>query len=89
VNDDLRRLIHDKLTSEGLLEKTWSGRVLAACDGYDALEGRLKSGESLESPLGSQAARTTQGGAYLHSLSVRGFRRIGPKQTLTLGPLRD
>ena len=37
MNSDLRRLVHDRLSSEGVLPKNWSTLVLAACDGKQEL----------------------------------------------------
>lgn len=85
MNDDLRRLVQDRLTSEGLLQKNWSSLVLAACDGHDAVEGLLLSGKAAAkaSPATGPKKRL---GAFLTSLTVQGFRGIGPRQTLTLTP---
>ena len=38
MNEDLKRLVHERLESEGLLTKNWSSLVLSACDGPEALE---------------------------------------------------
>jgi len=32
MNDDPKRLLHDRLALEGLLQKNWANLVLAACD---------------------------------------------------------
>jgi len=83
MNTDLRRLVHDRLSSEGLLQKNWSSLVLAACDGRAALDGVLQN--TKPGPTSTEKAATTTGaGAYLTSLTVEGFRGIGPRQTLTL-----
>ena len=85
VNDDLRRLVHDRLSSEGLLQKNWSSLVLAACDGRDAVEGLLLNAKAAAKPS-APAGTKKRAGAYLTSLTVEGFRGIGPKQTLTFTP---
>ena len=83
MNTDLRRLVHDRLSSEGLLQKNWSALVLAACDGGDVLDAVLRNTKVEATP--TEKAVTTKGaGAYLTSLTVEGFRGIGPRQTLTL-----
>ena len=46
MNTDLRLLIHDTLESADLLQKNWSGLVLAACDGEDALAGVLSNSKA-------------------------------------------
>src|SRR5687767_14895149 len=85
MNDDLRRVVHDKLNAGGQLHTDWSPLVLAACDGQDALEALLLNGESTTEPIETDApiARTS---AYLTSLTVQGFRGIGPRQTLSFTP---
>jgi energy-coupling factor transporter ATP-binding protein EcfA2 len=82
---DLRELVQDRLSAEGLLPQKWSALVLAALDGRDALENLLVNGEA--APAASvRARRKPHAGAYLTSVSVQGFRGIGPKQTLRLTP---
>src|SRR5438552_5778301 len=85
MNDNLRRVVHDRLTAEGLLHKNWSSLVLAACDGREALEGLLKN-VKVAAPTQATSAATRLAGAYLASLTVQGFRGIGPKQKLTFTP---
>lgn len=85
MNDDLRQLVHDRLRSDGLLPKKWSALVLAACDGREAVESLLLHGETAASTT-APAKRRAHAGAYLTSLTVQGFRGIGPKQTLRLTP---
>jgi len=84
VNDDLRRLVHDRLSVQGLLQKNWSSLVLAACDGRDAVETTLLNAQTAAKP--SAQGATKHAGAYLTSLTVQGFRGIGPKQILTFTP---
>ena len=83
MNSDLRRLVHDRLSAEDLLQKNWSSLVLAACDGDDALAGVLNNGKAA-TPVTEKPSATKGIGAYLTSLAVEGFRGIGPRQTLTL-----
>lgn len=85
MNTDLRQLIHDSLKSDDLLQKNWSSLVLAACDGRDALDGVLQNAKTT-AKADEKATATTHAGAYLTSLTVEGFRGIGPRQTLTLTP---
>jgi len=85
VNTDLRCLVHDRLVSEDLVSKNWSSLVLAACDGEDALAGLLSNSKAA-TPVTEEAPATKGTGAYLTSLTVEGFRGIGPRQTLTLTP---
>jgi ABC-type Mn2+/Zn2+ transport system ATPase subunit len=85
VNDDLKRLVHDRLSSEGLLQKNWCGLVLAACDGRDAVESVLRNATTAPT-VATPGAAKRHAGAYLTALSVQGFRGIGPKQTLAFTP---
>src|SRR5436190_584057 len=85
MNNDLRRLVHDRLSSEGMLQKNWSSLVLAACDGRDAVENLLLNAKATAKPA-AQAGPKKSAGAYLTSLAVQGFRGIGPSQTLTFTP---
>jgi predicted ATPase len=86
MNEDLRQLVEKRLNSEGLNQKNWSGLALAACGGRDELE-RLLAGNAKAAPEPPHQAKAKKhAGAYLTSLSVQGFRGIGPKQTLTLNP---
>ncbi|MCG3775482.1 MAG: hypothetical protein JW395_2322 [Nitrospira sp.] len=72
MNSDLRRLVHDRLISEGLISKNWSALVLAACDGRDALDGVLQNVKTT-AKADEKATATTHAGAYLTSLAVEGW----------------
>lgn len=81
----LKPLVRDRLQSEGVLSKTWAAAVLAACDGTDALEQHLATGKS-DAAAVAGAAAAKRATAYLTSLSVQGFRGIGPRQTIDFTP---
>ena len=72
MSSDLRRLVHDRLISEGLISKNWSALVLAACDGRDALDGVLQNVKTT-AKADEKATATTHAGAYLTSLAVEGW----------------
>jgi len=72
VNNDLRQLIHDSLESQDLLQKNWSGLVLAACDGRDALDSVLQNAKTT-AKADEKATATTHAGAHLTSLTVEGW----------------
>ena len=80
---DWRRLIRNRLESEGLPSASWSSLVLAACDGRDARDRVLQNTKAAK-PAAEKIAISAGTGAYLTSLAVEGFRSIGPRQTLTL-----
>src|SRR5580700_1457666 len=82
VNDDLKQLVHDKLSAVGLANESWSGLVLAACDGREAVENILLNAKTVSKPS-TPAGTANHAAAYLTSLTVQSFRGIGPKQTLT------
>ena len=84
MNNDLRKLVHARLSSADLLHKPWTPLILAACDGRDALDSAL-NGKAAAKPADA-AAPKKQAGAFLTSLTVEGFRGIGPRQTLPLTP---
>ena len=84
MKEDLKNLVHARLSSEGLLQKNWGRLVLAACSGSDELERLLQDREVASPPLSEVDA--TESTAYLTSLAVEGFRGIGPKQSLSLAP---
>jgi len=71
MNNDLRLLVHDRLSAEDLLTKNWSSLVLAACDGRDALDGILQNAKAT-AKSDEKATATTHAGAYLTSLTVQG-----------------
>ncbi len=77
----LSRLEADSSAADG----DWSGLVLSALEGRDALEAELLGGAA--APRAAQA-RTSPAllGAFLQSIAVEGFRGIGPLQTLELRP---
>ncbi len=74
-----------RLEADGSASGAWGGLVLAALDGASALEAALSGRAS--SPE-EAAARTSPvaAGAFLQSVTVEGFRGIGPAQTLELRP---
>jgi recombinational DNA repair ATPase RecF len=93
ANDDLGDAMDDALLEVILsrldrvpLEPEPAGLLLAACEGHDRLEAQL-SGETLQSPKGEPSQETARPvGAYLQSVTVSGFRGVGPAATLELEP---
>jgi energy-coupling factor transporter ATP-binding protein EcfA2 len=60
--------------------------VLAAFEGEKALAQLLESATAPERPSLESAAAPEPRGAYLKSITVEGFRGVGPKRTLDLPP---
>src|SRR5438034_10755717 len=58
---------------------------MAACDGQEAVETLLLEAET-ETKTSPQAATMSKTAAYISSLTVQGFRGIGPKQALRFSP---
>jgi recombinational DNA repair ATPase RecF len=85
MDPGIRSLVLSRLEAEASVDETWGGLVLAALEGQGALEAELLGNAA--SPRAS-AARTPPSlvGAFLRSITVEGFRGIGPAQTLELRP---
>src|SRR5215469_16540872 len=85
VDDVLLGIVRARLDKVPLGE-TATSLLLAACDSAASLSAQL-SGESLTTAERSSACVTaTPAGAYLRSISVAGFRGVGPSSTLELEP---
>ena len=85
MDDGLKGLIRARLESEEHLQKRWASLVLAACEGEDVLNDTLASSKPTAGPA-QKPVRAAASGAFLTSLTVAGFRGIGPTQTLTINP---
>jgi recombinational DNA repair ATPase RecF len=85
VNAELRQLVEAKLDADGLLNKTVGSAVLAACQSQDELE-RYLDGEASSAAPSPEKRQTQAVEAYLTSLTVEGFRGVGPSRTLSLSP---
>jgi energy-coupling factor transporter ATP-binding protein EcfA2 len=85
MDDTLHAIVQGKLSAEGVVHKNWAGLILAACDGPDSLE-RLLRAEKTTQQRAPAAAQPPPVGAYLSSLTVQGFRGIGPKTSISFNP---
>lgn len=84
----LKQLILTRLDAEDT-DDPWLWHVLAACEGRVALDQSL--GGASSRPTRARGTATAEAtaeppGAYLRSISVEGFRGIGPRATLTVPP---
>lgn len=86
VNDPLLTILSERLDSDPAMGSDSVALVLAACEGADELEAVLIGGRARERKPGSEAPRPEEPGAYLRSVTVEGFRGIGPPATLELTP---
>jgi recombinational DNA repair ATPase RecF len=85
MDTGIRSLVLSRLAADDSASSPWSGLVLAALDGPAALEAAL--GGVDPAPAGDACgAKPALTGAFLRSVAVEGFRGIGPRQTLELGP---
>ena len=83
----LLRIVEARLDADGAGDHDWAMLVLAACEGPDALDTVL--GGVAHQALDSVAGTASEGealGAYLRSITVQGFRGIGPARTLEVQP---
>ena len=83
-----------RLEAESKPEDTWPTLVLACLEGAAALHSYLDDGSEPAKPKPQATAKDQDAtapareplGAYLKSITVEGFRGIGPKKTLDLPP---
>jgi recombinational DNA repair ATPase RecF len=85
MDPGIRSLVRTRLEADGVADGAWTGLVLAAVEGRDALEAELRGGApSPREGAGREAPAVV--GAFLRSIAVEGFRGIGPAQALELRP---
>ena len=88
MDAELLRIVESRIQATRSGDEDWAALVLAACDGEAALADAL-SGEKRKRT--ASTARTAKPGpetpgAYLSSVTVEGFRGVGPSKTLELTP---
>ncbi len=86
MDDVLLGIVLDRLDHKALADEP-TDLLLAALEGEDALAAQLSAapGERY-APPGTAAAARDPVGAYLSSVTVKGFRGIGPAATLKVKP---
>ncbi len=82
MDPGIRNLVVSRLEGDGSSSREWSGLVLASLSGRAALEAELSG--SAAAPRAVVRASPALSGAFLRSITVEGFRGIGPRQTLEL-----
>ena len=88
MTPELLRIVDRRLEATGALEHGWSLLVLGACESEESLAAVLEN----RVPAARRAIATAEQqpqerpGAYLDSITVEGFRGIGPKRTLEVQP---
>jgi hypothetical protein len=85
MDPSLRRIVLARLEADGSLSDGWGDLVLGALGGRDGLEAQLAGSSASPQPLAAQSS-PAPAGAFLRSVTVEGFRGIGPAQTLELAP---
>ena len=86
MDDVLLGIVLDRLDHKALADEP-TDLLLAALEGEDALAAQLSAapGERYSPPVTAAAAQDPVG-AYLSSMTVKGFRGIGPAATLKVKP---
>ena len=74
-----------RLEADASGSETWRGLVLAALEGQGALDAELLGTATAPREAATRASPALLG-AFLRSITVEGFRGIGPAQTLELRP---
>lgn len=90
MSPELQRQIIDRLVETGAERHDWSFVVLAAMEGdtalADYLEGRAARTSLPPKDTTATTAPSESPGVYLSSITVEGFRGVGPATTLPLTP---
>jgi recombinational DNA repair ATPase RecF len=87
VDEKLQYLVFQRLQADGALEHDWSVLVIAACSGAEELDELLKAPKQLKtSKAQPPPPPEIPLGAFLKSITIQGFRGVGPETTLDLNP---
>jgi hypothetical protein len=90
MTPELHDRIINRLVESGESDKPWALFIVAALEGEDQLttylEGATNVGRPAVRSTPSAAPRVEPPGTYVSSITVEGFRGIGPSATLTLKP---
>src|SRR5262245_7715447 len=86
MDPGIRSLVLTRLEADPSVDVAWSGLVLSALEGKDALETALSGGAAAARTAASTETPHALAGAFLRSVAVEGFRGVGPAQTLELRP---
>jgi recombinational DNA repair ATPase RecF len=78
-------LVSSRLEADGSADEAWATLVLAALGGRDAIEAVL-AGRGVSPRAAAPRTSPVPVGAFLQSITVEGFRGVGPPQTLELRP---
>ena len=83
----LLRIVEERLDADGGGDHDWAMLVLGACEGPEALDAVLGGAAHQAKNATATAAKDGEPlGAYLRSITVEGFRGVGPARTLEVQP---
>ncbi len=82
----LRRIVLSRLDADEVRDAPWAPLVFAALAGRPQLEEQLQGDAAGAKPDKGTPTHAAAGGAFLRSITVEGFRGIGPRQTLEVTP---
>jgi energy-coupling factor transporter ATP-binding protein EcfA2 len=83
MDPGLRSIVTVRLEADESVDPAWGSLVLGALEGDKGLEAELSGSGASRTTLAARAAAPAAG-AFLRSITVEGFRGIGPTQTLEL-----
>jgi hypothetical protein len=89
VTPEIQSRVVDRLVDTGKADEPWALIVLAAMEGEQELDGFLDKARTIARPQRSESSTgpaPEPPGAYVGSISVEGFRGVGPAATLALRP---
>ena len=89
VSPEIHARVIDRLIATGKADEPWALIVLAAMEGATQLDAYLDKKASIAAPQKTEIADVVISeppGAYVSSITVEGFRGVGPAAALTLRP---
>ena len=90
MTPELHDRVINRLVETGVSDEPWALLIVAALEGEAQLTAYLEAAKNVDKPVpratGSEAQHVEPPGAYVSSITVEGFRGIGPSTTLTLKP---
>jgi recombinational DNA repair ATPase RecF len=88
MEGELLGIVEERLAASGAEDQPWAMFVLAACEGQESLDKVLGGGPARGRRIvpGDQEVSEEPLGAYIRSVSVEGFRGVGPRRALELTP---
>ena len=90
MTPDLQNRVINRLAETGAADKPWALAIVAATEGEAQLTAYLERARNVATPapraIAAAAPSVEPPGAYVSSITVEGFRGVGPASTLTLAP---